>query len=596
MKLFSCLLFFCLYFSLSLQAQDYQSFDLGEVLIESDKKDIVDKIDFKQVDVIDSNQLDSSGANSATAVLDNLPSVFVQKTSAYGRADVVIRGLGNRGRRIAVVVDGHLQRMGLYGCTITHMLSLDNTDQIHLLKGPASLEYGSGALAGAVEITTKKPRRKNEGSLLLFYGSNQSMGYRLRQGGRNAKFYYYATVSKRQSDGSQTNSAYRDRNFTLKLGKKISDHSEVIFNTQYFKGFKQEPEPSPSSTWNEYQRGYFNLSLINDSRWGKQIYNIYRNFGEHIFSNNFHAKDYTQALTIKNKNEISFSNNLLTGITLKEQGGKIYSGPGVDLGTYNRYLYSLFFSDHQSFLNEQFIVKAGVRYSRDSDEQGATANKAELVWHCSPTVSLLLSRRRGFRYPQLNELYFLPVANPDLELEKTTNYEFGINYRPNNKLNFHANYFLLKAEDFISVSKGKFKNVDNLKFKGTELILGYKATKGLKLSCAYSYIDYGSHTQGRAQDKLDLSLLYTKPRYKINVNANYISDYFAQDDHKQRLPDFFLVGANFIYNLLPGLELNLEINNVFNVEHKLYVDLPSGSAGVYRQPGRTFLIGLQYKW
>ncbi|RKY59235.1 MAG: hypothetical protein DRP95_05240, partial [Candidatus Latescibacterota bacterium] len=49
------------------------------------------------VSAVTSDDIEASNVNSCTDILGTLPGVFVQKTGAFGRADVEIRGLGGRG-------------------------------------------------------------------------------------------------------------------------------------------------------------------------------------------------------------------------------------------------------------------------------------------------------------------------------------------------------------------------------------------------------------------------------------------------------------------------------------------------------------------
>ena len=49
------------------------------------------------------------------------------------------------------------------------------------------------------------------------------------------------------------------------------------------------------------------------------------------------------------------------------------------------------------------------------------------------------------------------------------------------------------------------------------------------------------------------------------------------------------------YEVLPGLQLSLAVDNVLDEAYEIYVDLPGGSAGLYAMPQRTFTTGLTFK-
>ena len=157
-------------------------FDLGQILITPTKTEKAIGDLSLSASVVTKQEIEASTANSATDILNILPGVFVHKTGSFGRADVVIRGQGSRGRRVMVLVDGKPEKMGLFGCTITHSLPLDNVERIEVVRGPASVLYGSDALGGVINIITKKPTEKSKGDATLSYGSFDSQVYRLRQG------------------------------------------------------------------------------------------------------------------------------------------------------------------------------------------------------------------------------------------------------------------------------------------------------------------------------------------------------------------------------------------------------------------------------
>lgn len=75
------------------------------------------------ISVVSADDLKALTASSALNLLNNLPGIFIRRTGDFGRADVDIRGIGQRGRRIAILVDGRPEKMGLFGCVVTPYFS-----------------------------------------------------------------------------------------------------------------------------------------------------------------------------------------------------------------------------------------------------------------------------------------------------------------------------------------------------------------------------------------------------------------------------------------------------------------------------------------
>lgn len=565
-------------------------FDLGEIVvtplkIEREIKDIP-----HSVSVVNYEDIELSTSNSSTEILNYLPGVFIQKTGPFGRADVVIRGLGSRGRRVAVLIDGNPQKMGLFGCTVTHAFTLDNVERVEVIRGSSSVLYGSGALGGVVNILTKKPE-KYKTDLTLSYGSYDTQIYRLRSGMDLEKINWYFTVDKRSSRGHLPNSDYWHNSFTLKLDKDLTDNLSVTLSSRYFDGFKREPSPAAGDSWNKYKRGIIDLTF-KGNLWGEKELKIYRNFGHHRFSNNWHSKDYTQGVTFHLKLNPTEKNSLLIGAEFTQQAGKVYSG--AIPGKYDKNDYAFFFLDEQKLFQKKVTANFGLRYDEDNLSGSILVPSAGVLWHIFPFLTLRTSAERGFRFPQLNELRFFAISNPDLKPEKSWHYEWGWSYKKDN-LNLDFVYFILKAKDFIAVRSGKFQNINKLEFKGIETSLSYTFSK-ISFLASFSHLHTGKYTQGRPQNKLDLVFSYKGKKFSLSLDGQYVDNYFAQDEKKQALPNFFLVNAKLIYSFSKSFQIFLNVNNLFNVEHKLYLDLPGTSAGVYTQPKRNFLLGIVYKW
>ncbi|MFH1761599.1 MAG: TonB-dependent receptor plug domain-containing protein, partial [bacterium] len=207
------------------------------------------------VNIVTQEDIEASNAHSCTDVLNTLPGVFINKTGAYGRADVDIRGLGDRGRNIMVLVDGRPVKMGIFGCTITHSLPLDNIERVEVVRGPASVLYGSDAMGGVLNIITRKAEKNIQADMTAAYGTDNSQQYRLQTGGNVKNINYFITGDLQKSDGHVANSAYNGKDMTCRVGYKYSDNYEVTLTGKYFDGRKEEPALAgaavPSEAWSD---------------------------------------------------------------------------------------------------------------------------------------------------------------------------------------------------------------------------------------------------------------------------------------------------------------------------------------------------------
>ena len=149
----------------------YRNIDLNEVIV-SVNRDNTRKINSPQhIVTIPKDYIDYTNKQSVADLLNESGQVLVQK-SQQGGGSPMLRGF--EASRILLVVDGIrmnnlIYRSGhLQNCITVDQFALQN---IEVLNGPASLNYGSDALGGVIAFSTIAPRLAPEGQKQLFEGN-----------------------------------------------------------------------------------------------------------------------------------------------------------------------------------------------------------------------------------------------------------------------------------------------------------------------------------------------------------------------------------------------------------------------------------------
>ncbi|MCD6335584.1 MAG: TonB-dependent receptor [Candidatus Latescibacteria bacterium] len=556
------------------------------------------------VSVITREEIEASNAHSCMDILNTLPGLFVQRTGAFGRADVEIRGIGEQGRKVMVLVDGRPVKMGLFGCTVTHSLPLNNVERIEVVRGPASVLYGSDALGGVINIITRKLAESRQVDYTFSYGSYDTYQHRLRAGGSSGPLSFYATADKRQSDGHLPNAAYDGRDFTAQAGYKISDQIEAVLSSKYFEAHKEEPlratDPDTliSDVWNDYERGAVDLTFTGKwARWNGSL-KLYRNFGEHQFSDGWHSRDFTNGVMLNGTGRLFAGNELTVGADFRQQGGERLSSPP---GEWDKTEVAVFFHDEQILL-KKWVLTFGARANHDEFAGNEFCPQVGLVFHPRTGTTLRTSVNKGFRAPQINELYLFPPSNTGLKSEEVWNTEVGLTQRIVEGVDVNLAAYQMKGKNLIQTEKNAmppprflFRNTGEFEFKGIEA--GVRARIGNTVSArmSYTYLDPGAKTAGRPGDKVDLGVRATRGKLTLSLDAQYVADYFAADDRNDPVSDYLASDVKLSYEILPALQLFLAVDNVLDKAYEIYADLPGGAAGLYAMPKRTFTTGLTFQ-
>ena len=223
-----------------------RDFELGETLIEKNEVVITGanlatsvRKTPTPISVIRRDYLDDNISTNIIDAIAKVPGV-TQLSTGPAISKPFIRGLGYN--RVVVVGDGIRQEGQQWGDE--HGIEIDdyNVSRIEVLKGPASLTYGSDALAGVVNIVpmASLPEGKIKGNVDANYQTNNGMmAYHADIAGNNNGFSWGAFVTQKQAhdyknkyDNYVFNSRFNNTNFGANIGiNKQWGYSHLSFTS-----------------------------------------------------------------------------------------------------------------------------------------------------------------------------------------------------------------------------------------------------------------------------------------------------------------------------------------------------------------------------
>ena len=175
----------CLYLFVSTgsMAQVDSSKQLPAIIITATKtKSSITKTPFS-VSVLDSSKLKQSLLRTVPESLIGLSCVFVQKTN-HGGGSPIVRGL--TGNQNLLLIDGFRLNNAIFRYGPNQYLTLVDpflVERIEVVKGTGSVQFGSDAMGGVINVITRQPRLSVKpvfSSTLLLRGTSQGMERTLR--------------------------------------------------------------------------------------------------------------------------------------------------------------------------------------------------------------------------------------------------------------------------------------------------------------------------------------------------------------------------------------------------------------------------------
>ncbi|MDD4356587.1 MAG: TonB-dependent receptor [Smithellaceae bacterium] len=205
---------------------------MEEVVVSATKLPSIRKDIPNAVVIKDMKDIQASGAKTIGELLAGEPGMDWQTYGNYGGSTQEIHIRGMRGNATQVLVNGVNVGSPSLGVADVGKIPVDNIERIETVKGSGSLLYGSGAMAGTVNIITREPSRdKMDLKVSAGYGTQNT--YRLAA--ENGMFVvgdfgYYLTAGRTETDGFRDNSWLRQNDVSLKL---LFDKKEKIHISLY---------------------------------------------------------------------------------------------------------------------------------------------------------------------------------------------------------------------------------------------------------------------------------------------------------------------------------------------------------------------------
>jgi len=563
----------------------------GVVVTASRYKDDISDLS-SSVSVITEKDIEFVNSYVAPDLLSDIPGVEIMKTGNFGRADVVIRGIGNNGRRLSFLVDGRPEKMSIYGCAVTHTFPLHNVKRIEVVKGPLSSLYGSGAMGGVVNILTMQPSGESK---LNFEGDYGSFNTRNITGSFEesfSKLNFLGTAQKNSSDGHLENSVSSTEAYQGNLVYNINEYWKVENYAKYVNAYKQNPaaveDTSTPRGFQNYQRGAFDVSVYGEMNNIDFRTKLFRTYGHHEFSDGWESRDRTDGLSSSVRFSILKGNKTQGGVEFYKQYGN-----RISHGEWDRKVYEGFFHIEQktSFVN----LSGGIRYTYIGESEGVFSYDGGIVFKYNDT-RLRGRIGKGFRLPSFSDLYLFLPSNESLEPEELWDYEIGLRQKLSSIADLDVSLYRMHTNNFIrfSPSSSQFENIDSLVEKGLETSIGIYPVDWLKFKVFYSYIDREERTQGVPGQKLSGSITFDREILEGRLSGRYLTDYFAADNHLDEIPSYYVFDFRLNFKPKDYISLSLGVDNIFDEKYSRYVEIPN-AVGLYNMPGRAFKIGVALK-
>lgn len=623
------------------QNDSIPSYRLHEVVVSATKSKLLEYETASSVTVIDSSRINDLNKNNVLGLLKGVHGLSITTQGSPGSLSYVYMRGANPGQTL-VLIDGIEMNMPNDPANTFDFadLPVDDIQRIEILRGPQSTLYGSDALAGVIDIITKKGYGKPK-----YFFSTEAGSYSTFKGtaGLSGSFNsanYSLTISRFQSKGfSSASSRYgnteKDGTQNLNLVSRLGYNFSANFNLNFFARYTNAKTDfdqhgglfGDDSTYiyNLEEQAYRAESELNlfDGMWKQKAgVSFLRNVRKYSFDSTLYNNAMSRSIYEGNKLKFDWQNdielnsqNILTlGLeTEKEMTNSDYyysSIYGVTSSVFpdKSAVTTGIFLQHQLKFENSFFNTAGVRYDKHSRFGPVVTFRiapAYIFWKTGTKIRATYGT--GFKAPSLFYLFDPAYGNQDLKPEKSRGWDAGIEqYLFHYQITAGFTYFNNKFTNLFGFDAGTFKtiNINSAETKGFEVYLTGNLTSALNLNLNYTFTD----AKDTSPDTTDGGKpLLRRPKNKVALDFNYNLDnkagfnieavFVGQRDDKKfttypsysvarvKLADYTVINLACSYQMTKKIRLYGRIENLFN---KYYEDIFG-----YATPGLSGYLGVK---
>lgn len=514
-----------------------------------------------KIRVIDAKRIEAQGAVNLQELMEQEMNIRVSQDNVLG-SSMSIQGLS--GENVKILIDGVPVVGRMNGSVDLSQINLNNIERVEIVEGPLSVNYGTNALAGTVNLITKKTKQKFAANAQAYYETigqynatgSVDLGYKTHgisfSGGRNFFDGYSQFDSSRVEEWKPKEQIFGGIKYSNTL-KKVNYQIATDIFEETLESRGEPRNPYRETAFDEYfithrwsnsgnvaikPNANSEIQLLGGYNYFQRVKNTY--LKDLVTLNNQFIESESQQDTsvfdlIFSRGTYSFTKdsskiNFQVGydVNIESNRGKRIAGEEQRIGDYAA------FGSLEYRPTTSTTIRPGVRYAYNTAYESPVIPSLNVRQQITKHMSARASWGRGFRAPSLKELHFLFVdinhniaGNENLLAEKSDNIMLQLAYKRGVKrgvYNFDLSGFYNSVTNQISLAL-----VDGPSQLYTYTNIGKFYSQGLNFNSGFRY-----------------------KTYKTSFGASYTGRYNIESATNPALQKFFYtpeVMASFSYEV-----------------------------------------------
>ena len=539
-------------------------------------------------------------------LVEQVPGLFITSRGVmgYGVASGAAGGISVRGvggsptTGVMVLIDGHPQYMGLMGHPIADAYQSMIADRVEVVRGPASVLYGSNAMGGVINIITRKSKEPGSHTdIRLGYGSYNTLDAEAANRTHAGRFSSTVTASYSRSDGHRANMDYEQAGGYARLAYDLGREWEITgeVNLTHFNASNPGSISSPIiDNDSRITRGTSSIALRNSRgavsafyNWGVHRINDGYSAGDSPLDYRFRSQDAIAGAMLYQSFTLLKGNRTMVGADYRHFGGKAlnrYLNGSADKIIADKEMDNVAaYIDLQQQLTPWLTLDAGVRMDYNSHIGTEWVPQGGLAVQLPRNMQLKAMVSKGFRFPTIREMYMFPPQNPDLKAERMWNYEISLRQQVGS-VSYGVSLFYIDGENMIRTLPvdGRMMNVNTGRIEnfGTEIEATWSVSSHLSLSANYSYLHMKYPVVAAPEHKLYAGARYIVGRWALATDVQLLRGLITQTSPLTE-ENVLLWNCDLGFTLARQCRLYLRAENILAQRYEINAGYPMPRATLH---------------
>lgn len=597
-------------------------YKIGEVVVTGTRNETDVRHLSQTVSVVNRNKISQALQPSLLPVLtEQIPGLFVTSRGVMGygvsggaAGSISLRGLSGGTARLMVMIDGHPQYAGIFGHPIADAYQSFLAERVEVLRGPASVLYGSNAMGGVVNIVTRKMQEDGvKTNLRAGYGSYNTLETELTNRIRKGRFSSIVSGSYNRTDGHRADMGFEQYGGYAKLGYEMTDNWNLRgdVNVTHFNASYPGPVDAPLLDGDQrITRGMTSFAVENRYEKTSGAVSFFYNWGNHWINDGytpsagegpqddrFNSRDNMMGVSLYQSTQFFKGNRITLGFDWFRYGGHAWSEyvSGENIGTTSELVDKhedelAGYIDFRQDIGSWLTFNAGLRADHHSRVGLEWVPQAGLAFHLPHAIELKASASKGFRYPILREMYMFPPQNPDLQPESMWNYELAFSQRlMEGRLTYGVNLFYIDGKNLIQTlpnpnGSGMLnQNSGEIENTGVEIQAAYRINRQWSVDGNYSFLHMENPVIAAPEHKLYAGANFSHRRWNVSTGIQYVEGLYTSVGENENKENFVLWNLRASFRACKWLDIWARGENLLAQKYEI-------NAG-YPMPGATVMAG-----